>query len=315
VRTIKRRVIQIAESTQLISLPRKWAQKYNIKKGDELDIDEQGSKIVISTDKPKEVGYKEVNITDLDRDSLMYLIRFLYIKGYEEVKLIFDKVVVEHYRTGTKVKINDAISYEVNRLSGFEIIQQKDNYYIIKSIGESSIKDFDVVLRRIFLLLLDAFNDIMNNSNNEIMHITDILQEKHNIITKFICANLRLLNRVGYNEKNNLILYHILYGIDNLIDILKEISKDLSDAGLTLSKVGNEILQLVNSMLKDFQRMYFSFDQHLVAEISMKRYTIINTLKKHSKKIEPLELMVLCKMESIAFKIMDLSVNRIMMEY
>ena len=33
---MKRKVIQIAESTQLISLPRRWAMKCNVKKGDEL---------------------------------------------------------------------------------------------------------------------------------------------------------------------------------------------------------------------------------------------------------------------------------------
>ena len=37
---MRRKVIQIAESTQLISLPRKWALKYNIKKGEELEIEE-----------------------------------------------------------------------------------------------------------------------------------------------------------------------------------------------------------------------------------------------------------------------------------
>ena len=46
---MKRKVIQIAESTQLVSLPRKWALKYGVKKGDEVDVLEEGNKIVVST--------------------------------------------------------------------------------------------------------------------------------------------------------------------------------------------------------------------------------------------------------------------------
>ena len=46
-----RKVIQIADSTQLISLPRKWALQHGIKKGDELEVEEKGRKIVISTEK------------------------------------------------------------------------------------------------------------------------------------------------------------------------------------------------------------------------------------------------------------------------
>ena len=39
---MKRKVIQIANSTQLISLPRKWSQKYGVKKGDEITINYDG---------------------------------------------------------------------------------------------------------------------------------------------------------------------------------------------------------------------------------------------------------------------------------
>ena len=94
---MKRSVIQIANSTQLISLPRKWALKYGIKKGDELEVEEQGNKLYIGTEKTQESGNIEVDITGLDRDSFMFLIRILYIRGYNEIKLIFnnDKPVSE----------------------------------------------------------------------------------------------------------------------------------------------------------------------------------------------------------------------------
>jgi bifunctional DNA-binding transcriptional regulator/antitoxin component of YhaV-PrlF toxin-antitoxin module len=48
---MKRKVIQIAQSTQLISLPRKWAKKFGIKKGDELEVEEKGSSVTVSTSK------------------------------------------------------------------------------------------------------------------------------------------------------------------------------------------------------------------------------------------------------------------------
>ena len=108
----------------------------------------------LSTERSKEIGNIEVNITGLDRDSLMYVIRCLYIKGYDEIKVIFDKPTAKHYRLGKEIGILGAIHEEVNRLSGIEIIQQRDNFCIIKDISESNIKDFDVVLRRIFIMLI-----------------------------------------------------------------------------------------------------------------------------------------------------------------
>ena len=85
---MKRKVIQIANSTQLISLPRKWSQKYGVKKGDELEVEDDGSRIIISTEKAQELGNIEVDISGADRDFLLFLIRSLYIKGYDEIKLI-----------------------------------------------------------------------------------------------------------------------------------------------------------------------------------------------------------------------------------
>jgi len=57
---MRRKVIQIAESTQLISLPRKWAVRYQVKKGDELNIEEQGSTLIVSTQ--NEIATKKITL-------------------------------------------------------------------------------------------------------------------------------------------------------------------------------------------------------------------------------------------------------------
>ena len=71
---IKRKVIQIANSTQLISLPRKWSQQYGINKGDEVNVDEQRSKIIISIEKAAELKSVEIDVTGLDRTTIIYYI-------------------------------------------------------------------------------------------------------------------------------------------------------------------------------------------------------------------------------------------------
>ena len=134
---MKRSVIQIANSTQLISLPRKWALKYGIKKGDELEVEEQGNKLYIGTEKTQESGNIEVDITGLDRDSFMFLIRILYIRGYNEIKLIFSNPTKNHHRLGKKVKVISEIHTEVNRLTGIEVIQQREDFCILKVLSES----------------------------------------------------------------------------------------------------------------------------------------------------------------------------------
>ena len=69
---MRRKVIQIANSTQLISLPRKWSLQFNIKKGDELEVEEQGSKLSIAAkEQATNLSTVEVNVDNLDKDSLI----------------------------------------------------------------------------------------------------------------------------------------------------------------------------------------------------------------------------------------------------
>lgn len=312
---MKRKVIQIANSTQLVSLPRKWTQKYGVKKGDEIEVEERGNKICIFTEKAREMGNIEINITGLDRDSLMFLIRCLYIKGYDEIKVNFDEPIAMHYRVGQEVNVLKSIHEEVNRLTGVEIIQQRENFCIIKDISESNIKDFEVVLRRIFLLVIDASNDLLEGTKKSDKYLLESLQEKHNTITKFIANNLRLLNKFGYDDRNNLILYHIIYTLDNIIDRLKEASRYIVNHNVKFSKETENLLQVLHTMLVDFQSMYFKFDLKLAEKISRVRYDSIENLNKISKKISSHELILLTKMLNVADKVLDLSVNRMIMEY
>ncbi len=314
--TIKRSVIQIANSTQLISLPRKWSQKYGVKKGDELEIEENGSKLLIGTEKIPDLGSIEVDITGLDRDSFMFLIRILYIKGYDEIKLNFNNPVIDHHRLNKKVKVISEIHTEVNRLSGIEVIQQRENFCLLKVLSESSIKDFDVMLRRIFLLIIDASDDLVKGATSGDKYLVESMEEKHNSITKFIANNLRLLNKTGHpNHKNTYLFYHIIESLDHINDILKESARDIVESNIKISKNCDNILNRINISLQQFNVLFYKFDFKLIEKLSFERYAILDDIKKFSKKLTNDEIKLLMNMERIVEEILDLKIERMALEY
>jgi len=80
---MKRKVIQIANSTQLVSLPRKWALEQGIKKGDEINVSIIGNALLINTDRDSSTKKEiDLDVTDVDRTTLINVIRALYRKGY-----------------------------------------------------------------------------------------------------------------------------------------------------------------------------------------------------------------------------------------
>src|SRR3989338_8169015 len=88
---MKRKVIQIANSTQLVSLPRKWTQKYGVKKGDEIEVEEDGDRLLIKTESIPNSREIEVDVGGLTPRLADRFIARAYQKGYDLITVKYDK--------------------------------------------------------------------------------------------------------------------------------------------------------------------------------------------------------------------------------
>lgn len=313
---MKRKVNLVGQNTLTVSLPSKWTKEYNVKKGDELEVEEDGNKIFIGIEKPQEPGSIEVDITGADRDFLLFLIRSLYIKGYNEIKLIFNNPLIDHHRIGKKVTVISEVHIEMNRLTGIEVIQEHGNFCILKVLSESSVKDFDTILRRLFLLVRDASDDLINGAVKGDRYLVETLEEKHDTITKFMASGLRLLNKFGHpNHKNTVLYWLVIECLDNINDILKETARDVLKLNIKISKNCENILRRINLALVDYYNFFYKFDYKLVEKISAERYGILEDIRKLSKKMSKDELILATSMERIGDQILDMKAARVGLEY
>ncbi|MCK4521587.1 MAG: phosphate uptake regulator PhoU [Nanoarchaeota archaeon] len=313
---MKRKVIQIANSTQLISLPRKWAVKHGIKKGDEIDVEEQGNKLIIDTEKGVDLERIELDITGLDRSSIMYYMRSAYRKGYDEIAIKFDDPLTTHFRLNKKLKVLSIIHTEVNRLVGVEIIKQTENFCLIKDISQSSIKEFDNVLRRIFLLLKDTNNDLMNGLKKRDFVLAETIEEKHDTITKFVSYCLRLLNKYGYEDsKKTAILYHTIASLDKITDIMKYVARDTLIYKPTLKKESKATLDLINNSMESYFDLFYKFEKNKIMDFTRNRDQAIKMIKSSSKKISSEEVRLLNTMGGSLEILLDLVEARMSLEH
>ncbi|MFH2028692.1 MAG: AbrB/MazE/SpoVT family DNA-binding domain-containing protein [Nanoarchaeota archaeon] len=284
---MKRKVIQIADSTQLVSLPRKWAVRYGVKKGDELDVIEQGNRIIIGTEGKGEREDKiELNITELDKDSVIFLIRGLYVKGYDEITLTFDRPLTTHHRVDKKVRFTWVIHNEARRSTGLEIISEKTNTITLKRISQSSIKEFDGVLRRVFMLTIDAAKDLYLGCKEGDFDLVKSLEEKHDNITRFVFYNLRLLNTMSHmNYRDTPSLFHITSSLDIVVDILRNAARDIADNKIKPSKAGIEILGQIYKSMELYYNLYYDFSFKKCEQFSEMRDKILNEIKDLRSKL------------------------------
>lgn len=316
---MKRKVIQIANSTQLISLPRPWAKKFNIKKGEELDVTINNDSLLIKIEGDGNITKDnkiELNVDDLDRSSIMYTLRALYIKGYDEIKLTFNKPTTLHYRLKKEINIISIIHQELNRLVGIEVMQQKSNVCVLRHISVSDIKEFDTILRRIFILLVDASSDLLLGIKKKDWILVSSLEQKHDSLTKFISYCLRMLNKRGYVDyKQTPILYHIIASLDNIVDILKNCSRKTLKFKQPLKKETILLLEKIHQSIEMYYDLFYKFDNEKIRKFSQFKEEIKEEIIDTSVKIPKYDLLILSTMKQILEIILDLTVSKTALAY
>lgn len=274
---MKRKVVKHGPSTLIVSLPSNWAKKNHIAKGSEVEVLDEGNKLVVSADgsgdqQPLEV---DIDITGLDRTSIIYAIRSLYRLGYDTVKVRFDNETTQYFMTGKTLNVISVIHLEVNRLIGFEIVEEKEKSCVIKDMGAVSMRDFDNVIRRVFLLLLDTCNDFVEGAKTLNTSLMETIEEKHDTITKFDSYCLRLLNKKGhYIPMKTTYYYHITALLDKVVDILKYSARSIRKYNKKLNPMVIELIEEVSKHLRLYYELFYKFDTAKLVELGKSRAKI-----------------------------------------
>ncbi len=268
---MKRKVIQIAGSTQLVSLPRQWAKAHNIQRGQEIDVMEDGNKIIISADNSLPVERCELDISELG-DMIPRCIRSLYKRGVDELKVTFKNPEMA-------AMVQDSITKEA---VGFEILEQGQNHCIIKYVSGGVIEDFDSLLRRIFLLLVNMAEDAVSVfKKGDYPHLKNValLEEANNRFT-IIC-------RRALNKKNNAFnfrklgpVYYIVEELEHIADQYKYLCHHFANLGSTQIKLNKDVIDLFESsskLLRIYYELFYKFDTAKIVVLKNERNRIIES--------------------------------------
>lgn len=257
---LKRKIIQIANSTQLISLPRKWTLKYGIKKGDEIEVEENGSKIIIHTEsliQPTSIELKPPHL-----------------------KNITERYVTSCYRHGVnELKVNcgsdsysDLLEYTIAKMHdqtiGYELINQGKDFFVIKDLSGGPPAGFDSALRRSFLLLTTSANDILDaikHQDAKGLKNSLIVDRSINKMTNF-CGR-HLLTKGMDDSKKTIYYYHFIRSLEALADqyslMAVQYSYDLKSSNKEILKT----LEKINKILHGLYDLFYDFDKKRLNEL------------------------------------------------
>ena len=192
---MKRKLMKMGKHTLLATIPSKWIQKHNLKSGNYVEFKEDDNKLILTS--TAEIYEKKIEIT-INSSTIMAVWRSMqpvYTSGFDEVKINFkDKKTLK------------LIEDNIKGLMGFEIVETRNNFVVIKSVSKQLDEEFPTILRRVFFILknmIETTKEALENNDKKKLEEIFTLETTINRYTMFL---KRLINRTGYKHPHYIYL-------------------------------------------------------------------------------------------------------------
>jgi phosphate uptake regulator len=292
---MKRKIVRLGSSSLVASLPSKWAERFDLKPGDELEIEEQGNKLVIYTDKEHK---KETKDLTLDFERPKYLKRVfaaLYKKGYEEIIL-----------RSKNPKIIDYIQSNLPTFIGVEVIDQGKDYVKLSDIVSMDDEQFDNVFRRCMLISVQVAEETieaLKTSDSAAMQRLLAAEKVNNKLTDF-CK--RLLAKKGYKDELRVkYLYALIQENERIVDEYKYVAKWFQ--GKKVGHVALDQFTKASKLVRTFYECYYTFDEKKVHHIVAERQTIEEEAKNLMAKSKGADAVLLHHAVNLAILVYEMA--------
>ncbi len=313
---MRRKVIKQGNNTLTLTLPREWTVKCGVKQGSELDVQEQGSHLVVSsTIQVQGEDSITVDISNLDRSSINSLVQGLYRYGYNDINITTNDISTKHHRIGKHVSVSKVIHDVTNRLVGSEVLSSSSKAFSIKRITTESREEFDTVLRRVFRLLnemVDTFIDGLDKNSKEIL---ESMEFHHVNMKKFINYSLRLLNKFGHPAaKKTAFYFTIIQYLSKIDDFIKNSARYITINNYEMSTRATKMAKDIGNSVKMYYDLFYDYNIKKVANMNEFREKIRNGFFSKVKEFSKEELVILGGLIQIIEILVDITELRMGLE-
>lgn len=222
---------------------------------------------MFSTAKAKGSAKKEVEVSQFGVFTKNNLSQ-VYQLGYDEVIIYLDN------ETGV-----EDIKQRIAECLGFEIININERTIEIRSIAHTLEQDFDVLLRKTFLITKQMGDELFKALKDSEFSKLKNIRTLESLNNKFVLACIRILNKRGYsNPDRTMQMYDMLKLIERFCDEFKHIC----DIKYTRA-LDKRILSFFDNLLKyydNFYQLFYKFSVQGKKKVYLDRKELLQSAHK-----------------------------------
>jgi phosphate uptake regulator len=255
-----RKVYVSGGSTYVISLPKKWVTKTNLKAGDSLIVTEQGSSLLFETSViEKESRIKELKISQVaSSEALSRLIIANYLVGYDTLKIMLDRKDNLQYR--------GAVRNIPDYLIGIEIVEDTNHSIILEIMVDYKRMMTMQLLQRMFAINRSMLLDLgkaLGTSNINLAQDVIVREREVDRLYFLVVRQLKsavehqqIAQKLGIKYQKDCLGYRII------VKVLERIADHIENIAISYIKLAetqkelnlDEFIKLNNSTIAIFEK-------------------------------------------------------------
>lgn len=294
---MRRKLIQHGLSSLTVSLPSKWIKENNLKKGNEIELDQSNGKLIISTKKYYEPQKIEVDISN-SRPMIRKIIGATFKSGYDEVNIKFSSF--------DELKAVQDLMRE--QFSGFEIINQSKNHILIKNVSQPNFEEFNNVLRRFFFVLNHMASDVsdaIDKNDSKWLKNTTLMKIESD---KYADYCRRAINMGFEAEFKRLApLYVIIEQLEKVVDRYRDLADYTSSNEIEINDKIKSIIKDLSGFQQSFYNLFYKFESGKIVEFGKNKETLQKALDKASFECSKKEIKIINLLDRILNLTYDLN--------
>ncbi len=258
-------------STYVMSLPKKWVVKEELKAGDSLAVNIQEGRLIIEpSDKYHEPVSTEIRVSQLgSADALRRLLIANYLVGYDTIHIELDK---------EPGKYREAIGETLGYLIGAEVLEDTGNRVTVEVLLDPNRMQTLQVLQRIHVICRSMLTDIIaglkrddNSSMKEVQTREKEVDKLYFLVVRQLKSAVRyhqVSERLGITNQRDALGYRIVVkSFERIADHLALIASNFSQGrGGGWLQYG-EFADLVDSIYKGASKSFFTSNKQTAEEV------------------------------------------------
>ncbi len=229
---VKRKLIQLGDSSFAITLPNRWIKENKLSKADELELTISDNKVIISNKNKEEIKRVTLDLRGKSKKFCWFSISTQYMKGIEEFEILCDKDNIE------------AVKQIIDFLVGAVIISENNYELNVECISEPNENLKEKVLNKLIFkmrnLVEEAVAELLTKGSYE------RFKEKDHELNKLFFYCIRALRKQNKIDNQDILL---IQSFENIMDAFEQVVN---------KNIKSEKLKNFEDLFKELTDIYFN---------------------------------------------------------